>query len=59
MKRSETVCSRYDIEIAGTNPGVWMFHCHMPNHQDNGMITALVYDGFALPSDARTPLKTV
>jgi FtsP/CotA-like multicopper oxidase with cupredoxin domain len=40
---------RYDLEISGTNPGVWMFHCHMPNHQDNGMMTAMVYDGFSLP----------
>lgn len=41
---------RYDIEIDGTNPGIWMFHCHMPNHQENGMMTALVYDGFSLPT---------
>jgi FtsP/CotA-like multicopper oxidase with cupredoxin domain/plastocyanin len=41
---------RYDVEIDGTNPGVWMFHCHMPNHQDNGMMTVMVYDGFILPS---------
>lgn len=38
---------RYDLDIGGTNPGVWMFHCHMPNHQDNGMMTTLVYDDFA------------
>jgi FtsP/CotA-like multicopper oxidase with cupredoxin domain len=43
---------RYDLEVEGTNAGVWMFHCHMPNHQDNGMMTALVYDGFTLPSGA-------
>jgi FtsP/CotA-like multicopper oxidase with cupredoxin domain len=43
---------RYDLEISGTNPGIWMFHCHMPNHQDNGMMTALVYDGFHLPDNA-------
>jgi FtsP/CotA-like multicopper oxidase with cupredoxin domain len=40
---------RYDLEVDGTNPGIWMFHCHMPNHQDNGMMTAMVYDGFSLP----------
>ncbi|MBV9327319.1 MAG: multicopper oxidase domain-containing protein [Chloroflexi bacterium] len=40
---------RYDLEIDGTNPGVWMFHCHMPNHQDNGMMTTLVYDDFSVP----------
>src|SRR5262245_6963818 len=41
---------RYDLEVDGTNPGIWMFHCHMPNHQDNGMMTALIYDGFNLPT---------
>lgn len=40
---------RYDLEIVGNNPGVWMFHCHMPNHGENGMMTALVYDGFEIP----------
>jgi FtsP/CotA-like multicopper oxidase with cupredoxin domain len=52
--RKDTVligpAERYDLEVEGTNPGVWMFHCHMPNHQDNGMMTAMVYDGFAVPS---------
>jgi FtsP/CotA-like multicopper oxidase with cupredoxin domain len=43
---------RYDLEVDGTNPGVWMFHCHMPNHQDNGMMTAMVYEGFTLPAGA-------
>jgi FtsP/CotA-like multicopper oxidase with cupredoxin domain len=43
---------RYDIEVSGTNPGMWMFHCHMPNHQENGMMTAMVYDGFVLPEGA-------
>jgi FtsP/CotA-like multicopper oxidase with cupredoxin domain len=38
---------RYDLAIEGTNPGIWMFHCHMPNHQDNGMMTTLVYDDFS------------
>src|SRR5262249_17148193 len=36
---------RYDIEIDGTNPGVWMFHCHVNNHSANGMVTELQYDG--------------
>ncbi|HET6318132.1 MAG TPA: multicopper oxidase domain-containing protein [Chloroflexota bacterium] len=45
---------RYDLEIDGANPGIWMFHCHMPNHQDNGMMTAMVYDGFKLPAGAHT-----
>jgi FtsP/CotA-like multicopper oxidase with cupredoxin domain len=38
---------RYDIEVDARNPGVWMFHCHMPNHGENGMMTAMVYEGFA------------
>ncbi len=37
---------RYDLELAGYNPGVWMFHCHMPNHGENGMMTTIVYEGF-------------
>ncbi len=37
---------RYDLELTGYNPGVWMFHCHMPNHGDNGMMTTINYEGF-------------
>lgn len=36
---------RYDLEVEGTNPGIWMFHCHMNNHGANGMMTVLHYDG--------------
>jgi plastocyanin len=36
---------RYDLELVGSNPGVWMFHCHMENHADNGMMTLIQYDG--------------
>jgi plastocyanin len=36
---------RYDVELIGTNPGVWMFHCHMENHADNGMMSLIQYDG--------------
>jgi len=36
---------RYDLELAGDNPGVWMFHCHMENHAANGMMTLIQYDG--------------
>ena len=36
---------RYDIELTGSNPGVWMFHCHMENHADNGMMTLIQYEG--------------
>jgi FtsP/CotA-like multicopper oxidase with cupredoxin domain len=37
---------RFDLEVEGTNPGVWMFHCHINNHAANGMSTLLNYDGY-------------
>jgi plastocyanin len=37
---------RYDLVVEGTNPGVWMFHCHINNHAANGMSTVLQYDGY-------------
>jgi FtsP/CotA-like multicopper oxidase with cupredoxin domain/plastocyanin len=40
---------RYDLEIVGNNPGIWLFHCHMPNHSENGMMTMLEYEGVAPP----------
>ena len=40
---------RYDLELDGNNPGVWMFHCHMENHAANGMMSLIQYDG-ALPT---------
>jgi plastocyanin len=40
---------RYDLELTGDNPGVWMFHCHMENHAANGMMSLIQYDG-AIPS---------
>ncbi len=36
---------RYDLELVGDNPGVWMVHCHMEHHMANGMMTFIVYDG--------------
>ncbi len=36
---------RYDLEIEGDHPGVWMVHCHMEPHMDNGMMTLIIYDG--------------
>ncbi|MDP9357430.1 MAG: multicopper oxidase domain-containing protein [Chloroflexota bacterium] len=36
---------RYDLELEGTKPGVWMFHCHMEHHADNGMMTLIEYEG--------------
>ena len=40
---------RYDLELDGDNPGVWMFHCHMENHAANGMMSLIQYDG-AVPT---------
>ncbi|MER3419875.1 MAG: hypothetical protein C4290_04810 [Chloroflexota bacterium] len=36
---------RYDLAVEGTNPGVWLFHCHINNHMENGMVTVLQYAG--------------
>jgi plastocyanin len=36
---------RYDLEIVGDNPGVWMVHCHIEHHMANGMMTTIWYDG--------------
>ena len=38
---------RVDVELHATNPGVWMFHCHMEHHMANGMMTTLRYEGAA------------
>ncbi|MGH2350159.1 MAG: multicopper oxidase domain-containing protein [Chloroflexota bacterium] len=36
---------RVDLELVATNPGVWMFHCHMEQHMANGMMTTIRYEG--------------
>lgn len=41
---------RVDIELHATNPGIWMFHCHMAHHAANGMMTTIRYEGAALPT---------
>jgi len=40
---------RYDIEFVANNPGVWMVHCHIENHADNGMMTVIQYEGVVPP----------
>ncbi len=40
---------RYDIEFVADNPGVWMVHCHIENHADNGMMTVIQYEGVKPP----------
>lgn len=37
---------RYDIEIIGNNPGVWLFHCHHVHHASAGMIIPFFYEGY-------------
>jgi FtsP/CotA-like multicopper oxidase with cupredoxin domain/plastocyanin len=36
---------RVDVELYASNPGVWLFHCHMEHHMANGMMTTLRYEG--------------
>jgi FtsP/CotA-like multicopper oxidase with cupredoxin domain len=43
---------RVDVELHTTNPGVWMFHCHMEHHMANGMMTTLRYEGAQPPAAA-------
>ncbi|MBX3070903.1 MAG: multicopper oxidase domain-containing protein [Thermomicrobiales bacterium] len=40
---------RYDLLLVADNPGVWMVHCHIENHADNGMMTVIQYRG-VMPS---------
>ncbi len=44
---------RYDLELEGLNPGVWMVHCHIEHHMANGMMTVLQYDGHQPTGPAR------
>ena len=37
---------RFDLELLGDNPGVWMVHCHIEHHMANGMMTTIWYDGY-------------
>ncbi len=30
-----------DIAFVADNPGDWMFHCHILDHQDGGMTTVI------------------
>lgn len=40
---------RYDLLMEANNPGVWMMHCHIENHADNGMMSVIQYKD-VLPS---------
>jgi FtsP/CotA-like multicopper oxidase with cupredoxin domain/plastocyanin len=48
---------RVDVEFQATNPGVWMFHCHVEHHMANGMMTTLRYEG-AMPSGAMSGMPS-
>lgn len=45
-----------DIDFVANNPGVWPLHCHIVSHmvdnhdQMSGLVTAIQYEGFTLPS---------
>ncbi|SDZ35785.1 Multicopper oxidase with three cupredoxin domains (includes cell division protein FtsP and spore coat protein CotA) [Evansella caseinilytica] len=41
----------YEILVAATNPGNWLFHCHELHHAGGGMVAEIQYKGF-------TPLFT-
>ncbi len=37
------------IIFDANNPGVWMFHCHILYHSENGMMTVVQYEGVPTP----------
>jgi FtsP/CotA-like multicopper oxidase with cupredoxin domain len=39
----------YDAAVFATNPGVWMFHCHILPHAAQGLVTHLGYIGVTTP----------
>lgn len=44
------------IRFKSTNPGFWLFHCHMDHHVDNGMAAALFEgDGYIPPPPENMP----
>lgn len=46
---------RVDLELHATNPGIWMFHCHMEHHMANCMMTTIRYEG-SRPPVAAVPI---
>ncbi len=40
---------RVSIIFDADNTGIWMFHCHILYHSENGMMTVLQYEGTATP----------
>jgi FtsP/CotA-like multicopper oxidase with cupredoxin domain len=31
-------CEKVDVAFVAHNPGDWMFHCHILEHQESGMM---------------------
>jgi FtsP/CotA-like multicopper oxidase with cupredoxin domain len=36
--------SSADIAFVADNPGTWMFHCHILQHQSGGMMASIQVD---------------
>jgi FtsP/CotA-like multicopper oxidase with cupredoxin domain len=56
--------NRYDVLVEATEPGPWIFHCHVLNHAEGsegmfGLVTALLVDVplAAAPGDGVTPVS--
>jgi FtsP/CotA-like multicopper oxidase with cupredoxin domain len=56
--------NRYDVLVEATEPGPWIFHCHVLNHAEGsegmfGLVTALLVDVplAAAPADGVTPVS--
>jgi FtsP/CotA-like multicopper oxidase with cupredoxin domain len=61
LKDSVTIgpSERVDVEVLADNPGVWMFHCHMQHHAENGMMTTFSYEGYSAPVQNGDHLQTM
>ncbi|EGW30288.1 uncharacterized protein SPAPADRAFT_63134 [Spathaspora passalidarum NRRL Y-27907] len=45
------------LRFKATNPGVWMFHCHLEWHLDQGLAILLVEDPIGIQNDPRQQLN--
>jgi FtsP/CotA-like multicopper oxidase with cupredoxin domain len=39
----------YDVVFRADNPGLWMLHCHMVQHDAHGMDMRVVYNNISVP----------
>jgi uncharacterized cupredoxin-like copper-binding protein len=50
------------VQFEFTEPGLWLFHCHVVNHADAGMIGLFIIDEkgapSVLPEDRQEPVRT-